>query len=59
MAGMDTRNAILKAVGSSNTSGSSENSATIQRMLDNLKNDTSLRLSADKKAAMLVAVRGF
>ena len=55
MAGMDTRNAILKAVGSSNTSGSSENSATIQRMLDNLKNDTSLGLSADKKAAMLVA----
>ena len=55
MAGMDTRNAILKAVASSNTSGSSENSSTIQRMLDNLKNDTSLGLSADKKAAMLVA----
>lgn len=57
MVGSDTQKAIQNALKTmeSNTTNPSGNSAAIQRMLDNLKNDTSLGLSADKKAAMLVA----
>ncbi len=57
IAGKDTLIAINKAIESSDTeqtppSGNPEN---IQKMLDNIKNDTSLGLSEDKKTAMYMA----
>lgn len=60
--GSATQKAIKKALETNSTSPSegtgntpSNNSATVQRMLDNLKNDTSLGLSKDKKTAMITA----
>lgn len=57
MAGKDTLNAINKAIESLGTGQTppSSNPANIQKMLDNIKNDTSLGLSADKKTAMYMA----
>ncbi len=55
--GNDTKNAInnaLKKIGTSTTDPIGNNTS-IQKMLDNLKNDTSLGLSADKKTAILKA----
>ncbi len=57
MVGNDTKNAInnaLKNIGSS-TTNPTESTVSIQKMLDNLKNDTSLGISADKKTAILKA----
>lgn len=60
--GSATQKAIKKVLETNSTSPSegtgntpSNNSATVQRMLDNLKNDTSLGLSKDKKTAMITA----
>ena len=55
--GNDTKNAInsaLKNIGSGITN-STGSTVSIQKMLDNLKNDTSLGISEDKKTAMLKA----
>ncbi len=57
MVGNDTKNAInnaLKNIGSEITN-STGSTVSIQKMLDNLKNDTSLGISEDKKTAMLKA----
>ena len=57
MVGNDTKNAInsaLKNIGSGITN-STGSTVSIQKMLDNLKNDTSLGISEDKKTAMLKA----
>lgn len=55
--GDNTHNAINKALENIGTepTNPSGNQESIHRMLDNLKNDTSLGLSADKKTAMLKA----
>lgn len=55
--GSATQNAIKKALESADTTPSNPtgNTAAIQKMLDNLKNDTSLGLSSDKKTAMVKA----
>lgn len=57
MAGKDTLNAINQAIESLGTGQTppSDNPTNIQKMLDNIKNDTSLGLSADKKTAMYMA----
>ena len=52
LVGSDTKKAINKAIknsGSTTPSNPTGNAQKIQKMLDNLKNDTSLGLSADKK----------
>lgn len=56
-AGKDTLDAINKAIESLGTGQTppSGNPADIQKVLDNIKNDTSLGLSADKKTAMYMA----
>lgn len=57
IAGQSTLNAIDDAIKSLGTDPTppSGNPANIQKMLDNIKNDTSLGLSADKKTAMYMA----
>lgn len=58
LVGNDTKKAINKAIennGSTTPSNPIGNTQEIQKMLDNLKNDTSLGISADKKTAMLKA----
>lgn len=55
IAGKDTQNAINQAIASLGTGQTPSNPANIQKMLDNLKNDTSLGLSEDKKTAMYMA----
>ena len=60
LVGSDTKKAINKAIknsGSTTPSNPTGNAQKIQKMLDNLKNDTSLGLSADKKTAMLKAAK--
>ena len=51
---MNTINNALKNIGSS-TTNPTESTVSIQKMLDNLKNVTSLGISADKKTAILKA----
>lgn len=55
--GKNTQDAINDAIKSLGTEPTppSGNPANIQKMLDNIKNDTSLGLSADKKTAMYMA----
>jgi len=53
--GNNTQSAINKALKNVSGGTSSQNTVSIQRMLDNLKNDKSLGLSTEKKAAMLKA----
>jgi len=60
--GNATQKAIQKALKANNSSQTSEtgekpsqNSKAIQKMLDNLKNDTSLGLSKEKRTAMVMA----
>lgn len=58
--GSKTQSAISEALkaldsGSTTPSGPSGNTAEIQRILDNIKNDTSLGLSEEKKTAMWMA----
>lgn len=53
--GSNTKNAITNALNALGQTNPPTNSTTIQRMLDNLRNDTSLGLSSEKKTAMVMA----
>ena len=48
--GNETQSAINKALKNISEGTPSKNTVSIQRMLDNLKNDKSLGLSTEKKA---------